>query len=119
MQRIETRTELINFICENIRQSAIVRACHNGSVQILGGFKIVPPSKRPGWIAVITSAFGRVWLVAVTSDDHRHVFKAWVVESVPWQYYIGQTDRGEYSIYDGDNPGQAYRAREKNNEHRE
>lgn len=114
MQRINTRTELISFICQNIRQSAIVRACHNGTVKVLGGFAMVPPSTRPGWIIAVTSASGRTWFVAVTSDDHRHVFKAWIVKSIPWQYYVGRVNRGEYSIYDGDNPGQACLARDTN-----
>jgi len=115
MQRIETRTQLINFICENISQSAIVRACHSpaGIVQVIGGFGIIPPSVRPGWIVSITSAWGRTWLVAVTTDDYRHVFHTWLVKSIPWEYYVGQMDKGEYSIYNGDNPEQACMARER------
>ena len=113
MQRIDTRTQLINFICENISQPTIVRACHHseGRVQVLGGFKLVPPSFHPGWIVSITSVFGRTWHVAVTSDDHRHIFKTWVVQLIPWRYYIGKVGQ-EYSIYNGDNPEQACLARE-------
>jgi len=112
MQRIETRTQLINFICENISQRAIVRACHNGIVQVLGGFKLIPPSRRPGWIVAITSVYGKVWLVAVTSDDHNHVFRTWLVEKIPWSYYVGRIDREEYSIYNGDDPQQACLSRD-------
>lgn len=111
MDRIETRTQLINFICNNILQRAISRACHNGIVQILGGFNTIPPSSKPGWIISVTSVFGRTWHIAVTSDDHNHIFKVWLVETVPWQYYIGKVDRSKYSIYDGDNPQQAELAR--------
>ena len=116
MQRIKTRTQLINFICENIPQSAIVRACHNGTVQVLGGFDIVPPGTKPGWIVAVTSVHGRTWLVAVTPDDHRHVFKVGIVESIPWPYYVGKSGRN--SIYDGDNPDQACRAKEQYNDNR-
>lgn len=114
MQRIQTRTELINFICDNITQRAIVRACHNGKIQVLGGFSKIPPSRRPGWIVSVTSVYGRTWLVVVMSDDHRHIFRTGIVDSIPWEYYVGRTDRGEYSIYDGDNPRQACLARNKN-----
>ena len=111
MQRIETRTQLINFICENIAQRAIVRACHNGEVQVLGGFSKIPLTRRPGWIVSITSVYGRTWLVAIIPDDHQHVFRTGIVDSIPWQYYVGRIDRDEYSIYDGDRPEQAERAK--------
>lgn len=112
MQRIETRTQLINFICENISQNAIVRACYRGTVRVLGGFSRVPPSTAPGWIVAVTSIHDRTWLVAVTTDDHRHIFHAWVTNAIPWRYYVGRMDRGEYSIYDGDDPQQACLMRE-------
>ncbi len=111
MERIDTRVELINYICDNISQRAIARACHTGTIKVMGGFSEVPPSQRPGWITAITSVHGRVWFVAVTSDDHHHVFRTWVVKAIPWQYYVGRADREKYSIYDGDDPEQACLAR--------
>lgn len=108
MQRIETRVQLIEHICDNISQSAIVRACHNGTVRVLGGFSIIPPGTRPGWIVQITSIHGSTWLVAVTSDDHNHVFRTWLAESIPWENYVGRDDQKEYSIYNGDNPSRAF-----------
>jgi len=115
VQRLESRTQLVNFICENIAQNAIVRACHNGTVKVLGGFSIIPPGTAPGWIVAITSVHGRTWMVAVTSDDHRHIFHAWIANRIPWKYYVGRADRGEYSIYDGDNPVRTCLAKEKDN----
>ena len=116
MQRIDTRTELINFICENISQYAVVRACHSseGSVQVMGGFSQVRPLSASGWVVSITSVHGRTWIIAVTTDDHRHVFKVGIIESIPWRFYIGRDDQAEYSIYNGDNPKQACRARKAN-----
>ncbi|MCK5611413.1 hypothetical protein KAR91_56605 [Candidatus Pacearchaeota archaeon] len=57
----------------------------------------------------VTSVHERTWLIAVTTNDHRHIFHVWVVESIPWEYYVGQNRgcRREYSIYSGDNPDQA------------
>ena len=119
MQRIETRVQLINFVCENISRRAISRACHSGTVQVMGGFSHVLPSQRPGWIVSVTSVHGRTWLVAVTAHDHQHVFHAWVVEKIPWEYYVGTLGRETYSIYNGDHPEQAYiawtRANDKTN----
>ena len=119
MQRIQTRTQLINFICRTIRQRSIVRACHEGEVRVLGGFIRIHPSTRPGWVVQVTSRFGHSWLVAVTSYDHQHIVKTWLTRDIPWQYYTGRTDRGKYSIYDGDDPKQADLARRndvKNND---
>ena len=113
MQRINIRTELIYFIREDISRSAISRACLNGTVQVVGGFSQIHPLPNPGWIVSITSIHGRTWLVAVTADDHNHIFHAWVTESIPWKNYVGIPDRGFYSIYDGDNPKQACLARER------
>ena len=112
MDRIETRTQLINFICNHIGQQAIVRACHcsEGAVQVMGGFSRIHPSPNPGWVVSITSAVGQTWLIAVTAHDHQHKFHAWPVKEIPWKYYVGKAD-GE-SIYDGDNPIQACRAKE-------
>ncbi len=58
----------------------------------------------------ITSVHERAWLVAVTTDDHKHIFHVWVVESIPWIYYVcpSRNQQAEgYSIYWGDNPDQA------------
>ncbi len=112
MQRIETRTQLIRFICESIGQYAIARACHNGTVLVAGGFKPLSPSPAPGWIVSVTSVHGRTWLVAVTADDHRHVFRTWLLERIPWVDYVGVGGEA-YSIYNGDNPEQACIARER------
>ena len=111
MERIETRTQLINYIRDHVSQSAIARACHTGTVQVLGGFSCIPPGTRPGFIVSITSIHERTWLIAVTSDDHKHIFHVWIVESVPWRYYIGKPYKEKYSIYDGDNPAGSFIAR--------
>lgn len=71
----------------------------------------MPPGTRPGWIVAVTSVHERTWNIAVTSDDHRHIFHVWVVESIPWEYYVGTFHREQYSIYDGDDPYQAICAR--------
>ena len=107
MERIETRVQLINYICDHAPQSAIARACHTGTVEVLGGFSCIPPGTRPGFIVSITSVHKRTWLVAVTTDDHKHIFYVWVVESIPWEYYVGSEHSSHYSIYNGDDPIQA------------
>ena len=104
---------MIAYICDHAPQSAISRACTTGTVQVLGGFSKVPPGTRPGFIVSITSVHERTWFVAVTTDDHKHIFHVWVVESIPWEYFVGDLHNKEYSIYDGDDPFQASFARTK------
>ena len=84
-------------------------------MQVIGGFAKVPPLSAPGWIVSITSVHGRTWLVTVTSDDHHHVFRTGITDSIPWEFYIGRDGpcEGEYSIYDGDDPQQANLAKER------
>jgi len=113
MQRIETRTQLVNFICRAIPLHAIGRAACVGTVQVMGGFSRVPPLPKPGWVVSFTSIHGRTWIVAVIPDEQHHIFKAHIIETIPWEYYIGRSDQEEYSIYNGDNPQQAYLARKK------
>lgn len=111
MQRIDTRTQLINAIRNGIGMSAVSRACVTGTVEVLGGFSRIPPMPLPGWVVMITSIHGQTWLIAVTPDDHRHVFNTGLIESAPWRYYVGRD--GGCSIYDGDDPEQACIAREQ------
>ena len=114
MQRIETRTQLIQFIEDSIVRYAISRACHDrpDRVQVLGGFHGIRPTCAPGWIVSVTSKHGRTWLVAVTTDDHNHVFRAGIITEVPWMHYAGNPWGSEYSIYNGDNPVQSWKAKE-------
>ena len=114
MNRIETRTQLIEFICKNVGQRVIARACHEGKVVVAGGFERISPSLLPGWITVITSKTGRVWIIAVLTDDFQQQYRATVVKEIPWGYYAGRSGRAGYSIYDGDMPDQAELARDRN-----
>ncbi len=112
MDRIENRAQLICFIRDNIRQRAIGAACHSGTVQVLGGFSSIPPADRPGWIVSITSACGQAWLVAVIAYDHEHIFRVRTIDEIPWWTYDGKDEPG-YSIFNGDNPVAACRARKE------
>ncbi len=116
--RIETRTQLVEFISQSGLSYAITRACSRGAVKVLGGFSQVLPgtSFLPGWIVAITSVFGRTWYIAVYPGPDAIHFKASEIKTFDWCYYLGVTDRGTYSIYDGDSPIVACLARSANNE---
>lgn len=112
MDHLNTRTQLINFICEHV-PSAIQRACHTGSVCVLGGFSQVPPNTQPGWITIITSSHGRTWFVVVS--PHREglpTYEVWITEQkIPWQFYTGDPT-GFPSLFNGDDPDRAWLMKE-------
>lgn len=108
MERIETRTQLINYVHDHIDRHAIKAAIHEGKVFVVGGFRLIPPTLQSGWIVSITSKFGRVWNAAVTQKSDRQTFKILIVDKIPWKYYVGSSNliRGQ-NIYDGDDPDYA------------
>lgn len=111
MDHLNTRTELINFICE-YAPSAIQRACHTGTVQVLGGFIRIPPYTQPGWIVAVTSIHGRTWFVAIGPHPAGlPMYVVWTVKQVPWQFWIGD-EWPNSLIFNGDNPERAVLARE-------
>jgi len=114
MAYIETRTQLIEFITDHAPGTAIRRACFEGVVQVLGGFSRIPGehSSPQGWIVSVTSVHEKTWLVAVV-EGHFDIYIVRVIKDIPWAHYVGQLGRN--SIYDGDNPEQALRAKENAN----
>ena len=51
------------------------------------------------------SPLGGSWYVAIRqSRKDGHECEAAEVEEVPWEYYQGRVDRGEFSLQDGDRP---------------
>ena len=54
----------------------------------------------------VTSRWGRTWLVAVTTDDIKHICDVWIADEIPWKYWAGRL-WGRPNIYDGDMPVQA------------
>lgn len=115
--RIETRTQLVEFISQSGLSYAITRACSRGAVKVLGGFSRVLPGTPilPGWIVAITSVFGRTWYVAVYPSPDAAQFRASEIETFDWGYYLGVANRDTYSIYDGDSPMVACLARSREN----
>ena len=117
MDRIDTRTQLINFICQH-ESSSVKRACHaGGTVKVLGGFSQVPPGTGPGWIVRITSVHGRTWFIAVSPHESRPTFnvrRLCLTGGIPWRFYVGQSPAKRaaggnvYSIYNGDDPDKAW-----------
>jgi len=113
VDHLDTRTQLINFICLHARP-AVKRACHTGVVEVLGGFsQVSPPDTRPGWIVSVTSVYGRTWFVVVSPHASEPTYTVGYTSRVPFKFWVCCTadERAmmgdAYSIFDGDNPERA------------
>ena len=103
MVHIRHRSDLFRIAEENPPSPAIGEALSTGGVELLGGFDRVPPSRFPGWIIVVTSKRGTVWNIVITPHVHPDRVAVWIVERVPWELWVGSTNR-DPGLYDGDHP---------------
>jgi hypothetical protein len=94
------RTALIELVARQAPSPAVRRACLEGEVEVLGGF-LTKTSEC--WRLRIVAKHGTEYPVAVYPifQDKYLVLQS---EGLAWKYWVGRTDRGEYSIYDGDHP---------------
>lgn len=97
---IRTRNNLIEWLEINAPLRAIARAVQEGQVENLGTFEQVVPGSRPGWIVKVASRFNKIWYVAVQVSGHG--FKAKVIDTVPWKFWIGEF--ADNKLYQGDKP---------------
>ena len=109
---IGNRNDLFKILEENSPSPAISAALDTGGIELLGGFEKVPPSDRSAWIVVVTSRRKSVWNVVLTVYEHPARVSTWVVQRIPWEHWIGKTDR-DAGIYDGDNPIEYEKRRQK------
>ena len=105
MKRIRNRNDLFRIIGEDPphRMSQILKALSTGRVEALGGFNLIPPSDKPGWIIIVTSRRGTVWNVVISAHENPPRFTTWLVQRIPWEYWSGKIDR-DPTVYDGDKP---------------
>jgi len=98
---IHTRSQLIDWIRENVTDRILMNAIATGSVECLGGFNPLPASTNPGWLVQVKSPFGPTHLIAVArSRDFRlHWFQA---PGIPWETWVG--DQSNEPLYQGDQP---------------
>lgn len=113
MNRVRTRTGLLDAAIGLCPSRACGRAIQGGKVRVLGGFSETLPGGPPGWVCEITSVHGRIWLLAIIVDEIRHALSARMLDRVPWKFWIGRLDRKGWNPYDGDAPREADRERRK------
>lgn len=103
MTHFQSRTHVILWLENNCSRKAITRALYEGTVEFYGGFNPVPPTKQPGWIMGIRSAYGKIFYVAVICYDRRYGVR--ILRDVPWDRWVGTFAWGGFraQLHSGDN----------------
>lgn len=103
--RMTNRTTLLNVLQANVRSSSIRRAVDDGGkVEVLGGFKEIPPANESGWVVQITSKHKRMWLVAVVPKVNNHSYQVYRISEIHWIHWEGKPIKEPFNVYNGDNP---------------
>lgn len=101
------RDQLLNWLDQNAPTRAVQRGLHSGlPVVILGGFKPVPNSNRPGWIVLVNTKTGREYYVAIAIGQNRTPY-AYLIDYIDWKDYC----ESDHPLYRGDIPEIAERHR--------
>ncbi len=103
-----TRDQLLNWLDQNAPTKAIQRGLRSGlPVVLLGGFKPLPNSNRPGWIVLVNTKAGREYYVAIAIGSNRDPY-AYLTDYIDWKDYCSS----EHPLYRGDIPEIAAEHRE-------
>ncbi len=95
----QTKAGLIAWLEDHAPNSVITAVLPDARIELLGAFRPVTPSPRPGWILIVQSKHGKEYNIAVTIWNRRKL-NAWIVDEIPWRDWIG----GVNEIHQGDNP---------------
>ena len=101
MVHFQTKNHLLMWLEDNCPRKTIIRALRDGIVEHLGGFSIIPPTSRPGWIVRVTSTYGKEYIVAVIAYQNRYGIR--ILNEIPWINWGGDCN-GTPGLMNGDWP---------------
>ena len=103
MTHFQTRDDIIRWLIAHCPRKAIVRSLLQDRAELLGGFSIIPPSGRPGWIVRVESIFtSGKWIVAVIPCVGKPDYEIRILKQVPWKNYLDEPMTNP--VYLGDRP---------------
>lgn len=104
MVHFRSKSDILHWLEKHCPRKAIVRSLNNA--ELLGGFDLIPPTTRPGWIVRVTSIFNekRKWIVAVIPRKDIPTCEIRILKYVPWENWLG-CKIGMPPIILGDSPG--------------
>lgn len=105
---LHTREDLISFVVSGVsHRRTLLRAITQGELEVLGGFKRVPPRGLPGWILLATSPITgqRYCLGVVTGKDGTHSVWNSAEDVIDWCSWVGDSETcSNNELMRGDNP---------------
>lgn len=98
---LHTRSELIQWVRNNVTDPVLQRAMEWGRIENLGGFRPLPTSRNPGWVVRITSSRGKSYNIAVgVRNFGLYWFRLPELLESDWESWIGKESGDE--LYRGD-----------------
>ena len=113
MQHFRNRDDLVAWLETRPLRKAISRALQEGTVEVMGGFYIIPPTYLPGWIVRITSIHKRTWNVAIVVHKPLNRYIVYIIDKIPWRHWAGGDTTN--SLYAGDHPKEYRRLKDEDN----
>jgi len=110
------RKHLLQWLTKNCARKVVVRAMDEGAVEHLGSFTALGPNGDPGWIVKVISNSQKVWFVEIVSSVHSRRFGIFIPKDdwrIPWECWNGCPAGVGNSLYNGDDPYEYARLRDK------
>ncbi len=108
MKNFLSRDQLLNWLDQNAPTRAVQRGLRSGlPVVLLGGFKPLPNSNRPGWICLVNTKAGREYYVAIAIGQNRDPY-AYLTDYIDWKDFC----ESKHPLYQGYIPDRARKHRE-------
>jgi len=103
-----TRDQLLTWLDQHAPTRAVRRGLRSGlPIVLLGGFKPLPNSNRPGWIVLVNTKTGREYYVAIAIGSNRNPY-AYLIDYIDWASFC----ESKHPLYQGDIPEIARKYRE-------
>jgi len=116
MIHFRSKNDIIQWLERHCPRKAIVRSLLQNGCELLGGFDPIPPTTRAGWIVRVIGMYNakRIWIVAIIPCDGKPDYEIRILQSVPWENYIGHPVANQ--ICNGDRPCLYMAMKERANE---
>lgn len=113
MQHFRDRNDLVSWLETRPLRKTIARAMQEGTVEVMGGFYLIPPILLSGWIVQVTSVYKRVWNLAIIPDSKSQKYRVHIIKEMPWKHWAGTSEGG--FLRNGDHPEEYRRLKDAEN----
>jgi len=108
VQHFRNRNDLVDWLETRPLRKAIARALHEGTTEVVGGFYMIPPFYRSGWVVRVASIHKRIWILAIIISGKKYEIRT--LKEIPWKHWSG--GNAINTLYAGDRPDEYRRLKE-------